>query len=156
MYINVHPLLTVATGFRLQTNVCKRHHRITLCRNPQLFVGLQIPLSYSHGQHICSGYSYPDFAKLHSVLPYKIWQFFYLSSGQIKRTPTVQLLGRIVPAISLILPKGSAFWTSVKGKYPFEIPSLFAGTVRPNEKLSRKLCSLRVLLYTTPPNQSNW
>ena len=57
------------------------------------------------------------------------------------------MLGRTVPAISLILPKGSAFWTSVKGKYPFEIPSLFAGTVRPNEKLSRKLCSLRVDVY---------
>ena len=36
MYIMYIPLLTVATVFRLQTNVCKRHHRITLCRNPQL------------------------------------------------------------------------------------------------------------------------
>lgn len=30
------PLLTAAAVFRLQTNICKRHHRITLCRNPQL------------------------------------------------------------------------------------------------------------------------
>ena len=58
---------------------------------------------------------HPKHATPHSNLPYKIWQFFCSSFRRPKITPTAQLLGRIVPAISLILPKGAALWTSAKG-----------------------------------------
>lgn len=43
-----------------------------------------------------------------------------------------------------------------KGNIPLKSLLLFAGTVRPNEKLQGSCAPSGVLLYTTPPNQSNW
>lgn len=83
--------------------------------------------------------------------------FFICPPDKQKELPPGSIAGTIRPSNFTYLAKRLCLLDfRPKGYFPLKSLPPFRWDGSSHEKLSRKLCPLRVPLYTTPPNQSNW